>query len=54
MSNAWTESPSRQMYADFVQLYRYGGTQKGNIVKECLETAWNHGISEFRSAVVAN
>lgn len=25
----------------------YGGTQKGNIVKECLETAWNHGINFF-------
>lgn len=22
----------------------YGGTQKGNIVKEILKTAWDHGI----------
>lgn len=22
----------------------YGGTQKGNIVKEILQTAWDHGI----------
>jgi Predicted oxidoreductases (related to aryl-alcohol dehydrogenases) len=22
----------------------YGGTQKGDIVKECLKTAWEHGI----------
>lgn len=22
----------------------YGGTQKGSIVKEILQTAWNHGI----------
>ena len=27
----------------------YGGTQKGNIVKEILETAWNHGINFFVS-----
>lgn len=30
----------------------YGGTQKGNIVKECLETAWNHGINFFDTAEV--
>lgn len=24
----------------------YGGTQKGNDVKDCMEAAWNHGISE--------
>lgn len=23
----------------------YGGTEKGNIVKECMETAWNAGIN---------
>ena len=28
----------------------YGGTQKGNIVKDCLETAWNHGINFFDTA----
>ncbi|VUC30177.1 unnamed protein product [Clonostachys rosea] len=28
----------------------YGGTQKGSIVKECLETAWNHGINTFDTA----
>lgn len=28
---------------------RYGGTEKGNIVKDCLETAWNHGINFFVS-----
>jgi aryl-alcohol dehydrogenase-like predicted oxidoreductase len=25
----------------------YGGTQKGNIVKECLQAAWDHGINFF-------
>ncbi|RKU40422.1 hypothetical protein DL546_002364 [Coniochaeta pulveracea] len=30
----------------------YGGTQKGNIVKECLETAWNQGINFFDTAEV--
>lgn len=30
----------------------YGGTQKGNIVKECLEAAWNHGINFFDTAEV--
>ena len=25
----------------------YGGTQKGNIVKEILQTAWDHGIVGF-------
>lgn len=25
----------------------YGGTQKGNIVKEILQTAWDHGIVRF-------
>jgi voltage-dependent potassium channel beta subunit len=30
----------------------YGGTQKGNIVKDCLETAWNHGINFFDTAEV--
>jgi voltage-dependent potassium channel beta subunit len=28
----------------------YGGTQKGNIVKECLEAAWSHGINFFDTA----
>lgn len=28
----------------------YGGTQKGNIVKECLEAAWAHGINFFDTA----
>ena len=28
----------------------YGGTQKGNIVKECLQTAWDHGINFFDTA----
>ncbi|KAK3683255.1 hypothetical protein LTR37_020398 [Vermiconidia calcicola] len=28
----------------------YGGTEKGNIVKDCLETAWNHGINFFDTA----
>ena len=23
----------------------YGGTQKGSIVKDCMEAAWNHGIN---------
>ena len=30
----------------------YGGTQKGNIVKECLEAAWSHGINFFDTAEV--
>lgn len=25
----------------------YGGTHKGNIVKDCLEAAWSHGINFF-------
>jgi aryl-alcohol dehydrogenase-like predicted oxidoreductase len=25
----------------------YGGTQKGNIVKECLQAAWDNGINFF-------
>ncbi|KAF2478426.1 voltage-gated potassium channel subunit beta-3 [Neohortaea acidophila] len=28
----------------------YGGTEKGNIVKDCLETAWSHGINFFDTA----
>ncbi|KAK4147275.1 NADP-dependent oxidoreductase domain-containing protein [Dichotomopilus funicola] len=28
----------------------YGNTQKGNIVKEILQTAWNHGIQTFDTA----
>ncbi|KAI9687222.1 MAG: hypothetical protein M1822_002265 [Bathelium mastoideum] len=28
----------------------YGGTQKGNIVKECLQAAWDHGINFFDTA----
>ncbi|EON95889.1 putative voltage-gated potassium channel beta-2 subunit protein [Phaeoacremonium minimum UCRPA7] len=28
----------------------YGGTQKGNIVKECMQTAWDHGINFFDTA----
>jgi len=28
----------------------YGGTQKGNIVKECLQTAWDHGVNTFDTA----
>ncbi|KAL0475600.1 voltage-gated potassium channel beta-2 subunit [Neurospora intermedia] len=30
----------------------YGGTQKGEIVKKCLQTAWNHGIQTFDTAEV--
>ncbi|KAF2707792.1 voltage-gated potassium channel subunit beta-1 channel subunit beta-1 [Pleomassaria siparia CBS 279.74] len=30
----------------------YGGTQKGNIVKECMQTAWDHGINFFDTAEV--
>jgi len=30
----------------------YGGTQKGNIVKEILQTAWDHGINFFDTAEV--
>ncbi|KAJ9161049.1 Aldo/keto reductase [Coniochaeta hoffmannii] len=30
----------------------YGGSQKGDIVKECLETAWNHGVNFFDTAEV--
>lgn len=28
----------------------YGGTQKGSVVKECLQTAWDHGIQTFDTA----
>lgn len=28
----------------------YGGTQKGDVVKQCLETAWKHGINTFDTA----
>ena len=28
----------------------YGGTQKGNIVKECLQAAWENGINTFDTA----
>jgi voltage-dependent potassium channel beta subunit len=28
----------------------YGGTQKGEIVKKCLQTAWDHGINTFDTA----
>ena len=28
----------------------YGGTQKGNIVKDCLQAAWDHGINFFDTA----
>ena len=30
----------------------YGGTQKGNIVKECLQAAWDNGINFFDTAEV--
>ncbi|KAG9203644.1 hypothetical protein B5807_05903 [Epicoccum nigrum] len=30
----------------------YGGTQKGSIVKDCMEAAWNHGINFFDTAEV--
>ena len=30
----------------------YGGTQKGNIVRECMEAAWSHGINFFDTAEV--
>lgn len=28
----------------------YGGTQKGSIVKECMQAAWDHGINTFDTA----
>lgn len=28
----------------------YGGTQKGSIVKDCLQAAWDHGINTFDTA----
>ncbi|KAI0477306.1 Aldo/keto reductase [Xylariaceae sp. FL0804] len=28
----------------------YGGTEKGDVVKKCLETAWSHGIQTFDTA----
>lgn len=28
----------------------YGGTQKGEIVKKCLQAAWDHGINTFDTA----
>jgi aryl-alcohol dehydrogenase-like predicted oxidoreductase len=30
----------------------YGGTQKGNIVKDCLQAAWDNGINFFDTAEV--
>ena len=30
----------------------YGGTQKGNIVKECLQAAWENGINTFDTAEI--
>jgi hypothetical protein len=30
----------------------YGGTQKGSIVKDCMQTAWDHGIQTFDTAEV--
>lgn len=30
----------------------YGGTQNGNIVKECMQAAWDHGINFFDTAEV--
>jgi len=30
----------------------YGGTQKGNVVKECMQTAWDAGINFFDTAEV--
>lgn len=30
----------------------YGGTQKGNIVKDCLQCAWDNGINFFDTAEV--
>ena len=30
----------------------YGGTQKGNIVKECMQTAWDYGVNFFDTAEV--
>lgn len=28
----------------------YGGTQKGSIVKDCMQAAWDHGINFFDTA----
>jgi voltage-dependent potassium channel beta subunit len=30
----------------------YGGTQKGSIVRDCMQEAWNHGINFFDTAEV--
>jgi hypothetical protein len=30
----------------------YGGTQKGSIVKDILQTAWNHGIVSCRPCIM--
>jgi aryl-alcohol dehydrogenase-like predicted oxidoreductase len=30
----------------------YGGTQKGSIVKDCMQAAWDHGINTFDTAEV--
>jgi aryl-alcohol dehydrogenase-like predicted oxidoreductase len=32
----------------------YGGTQKGNIVKECIQAAWENGINFFDTAEAYN
>ena len=31
----------------------YGGTQKGSIVKQCLQAAWDNGINFFDTVSVA-
>lgn len=30
----------------------YGGTQKGNVVKDCMQAAWDHGVNTFDTAEV--
>jgi aryl-alcohol dehydrogenase-like predicted oxidoreductase len=30
----------------------YGGTQKGSVVKDCMQAAWDHGINFFDTAEV--
>ena len=32
----------------------YGGTQKGSIVKDCMQAAWDHGINFFDTAEVSS
>nr|POE74660.1 hypothetical protein CFP56_37191 [Quercus suber] len=46
-----TQWPDAIMVLSLGGWLTYGGTQKGSIVKDCMETAWNHGINFFDTYV---